>query len=117
MILSFDMFLEHRLDLHSWLDPQGNFYPVQTSHYASAINIIQHLKIPLDGNAVHSLMKLGWMRITYENTLLYANNGFKPLNSNQKKQLVDLAIENNIQKVVFDNDENERVIWSNEDQM
>lgn len=116
-MLTFEMFLEHRLELHSWLDPKGNFYPAQTSHYASAINIIQHLKIPLKENAVHALMKLGWMRVTYENTLLYANNGFKTLNSIQKKQLIDLAIENQIPHVVFDDDEKEHVIWSNEDQI
>ncbi len=103
-------------DMVSWLSPTGKFYPVEcTTHTDDAI---KHVSAKNAAEAKDTLLKNGWMRVTYLNKNLYANNPHVAPNSSQKRELVDLALmRDNITHVIYDNDEDEKVIYSKLDLM
>ena len=57
------------------------------------------------------LFNKGWQRITFYSKDLYANNNIKPPNQKQKKELIDLAITNNFERIIYDNENIDKVIW------
>lgn len=95
---------------YSWLDPQGTFHPVTTDHIRFAQEIT--------GNVLgyNEFFKKGYLRITYMGKILYANNPFKIPNEKQKRNLIDLAIFNNMDEIIFDNDKDDFSLWKNEKQ-
>jgi hypothetical protein len=100
-------------DAYSWLDPRGVFHPVPAilSHEGWSR---QH-----KDSSVYDLYEENWMRILYMGEVLYANNASGVfLNERQKQALVDLALSSHrFTEIVFDNDVDDRVIWSSEDRI
>lgn len=105
---------------YSWLKPDGTFVPVKYSHDSDAYNIrFRSLKNEFDPKDDHTLelWKLGWQRITNSKYLksIYANNDKFPPNTHQMKSLKDLAIEINADKIEWDRDGIEKILWSSND--
>jgi len=104
--------------------PNGTFIPIKYSHGSDARNILwQATKNKNDFNDasdhILDLWKLGWQRITNSNYLkeLCTNNSLHKPNQLQKRELINLAIELESNKVTWDNDEEDTVIWSSDDVM
>ena len=94
---------------HSWLDRRGNFVPLNgKSHGDYAQNI---------GKTIDQMWAEGWMRVIFANNMLYAHNEKIAPNSKQIAALKNAAIENNFTHVVYDSGNDEKVIWSEYDQM
>lgn len=97
---------------YSWLDPKGFFHPVPEhlthSSFASLLT---------GSNNIGDMFSKGWFRITYYGKDLYANSPKMPLNQRQIKSLTDYAIENKFERVFYDNDEDEKLIWSIQNEM
>lgn len=104
---------EAREDLMSWLAPHGKFYPLAggDTHSSWAIRFFKNK------NAVQNIYEKGWMRVYYYSKSLYVSNSSQPPNSRQRSELIDLALENGFNEVIWDSEENEKVIWSKEDQL
>lgn len=110
--MKFKIWLENNVNLHSWLSPQGEIYPAGVlGHYSSAAEILGPSSNPKE--ALNILMKKGWQRLNYYRYDLTSNNseGIFP-NQKQMKVLVDLAAENGMETVEFDNDEKTWPIWN-----
>jgi hypothetical protein len=117
-------------NLYSWLSPQGEFFPVYNSHHTEyAIKLIpeitdKHINIKNPAEARDLLFEKGWMRITYEkkstssglpHITIYVNNSTTPPNRIQKAELIDFAIiKQNVFEIIYDNDTNEKTIWTKE---
>lgn len=103
--MKFIVWLENRENLHSWLNPQGEFISLNgKSHgdYSSSV-----------GLNIDQMFLKGWLRITFYSNKIYAHNDkLKSINYKQKKSLIDLAIENHMSHVILDFGENEKIIWS-----
>lgn len=107
--MRFFVWLENRENLHSWLSPTGKFVPLMgKSHgdYAQSL-----------GSNIDQMWEKGWARIIYFADKVYAHNEKMPLNFKQKNSLIDAAIENNMNHVVYDSGDNETIIWSELDKI
>lgn len=107
--MKFKLFLEAHEDMHSWLRPDGTFKSLEGR---------DHGDIFANDIAFDRALKDGWFRISYLKRYeheLFANNPFRQLSQNQKKVLIDLAIENRMDKIIYDNEINLRVIWSRDE--
>jgi hypothetical protein len=104
---------EAREDLIAWLAPHGKFYPIiqPDTHQSWAVRFFK------DKNAVENIYKKGWVRVYYYSKTIYASNADNPPNARQRKELIDLALENGFNEVIWDSEENEKVIWSREDRL
>lgn len=108
-------------DLISWLSPQGEFVPVKRYHFDEAFDIVKRYpeKSTTIKNAAEArdfLFEKGWMRITHNNRILFANNPVASPNKTQLSELKDLAIiRDHIQEIVYDNDVTERTLWNRDD--
>ena len=69
------------------------------------------------GKTIDQMWAEGWFRIIYANNKLYAHNEKMMPNERQKSALIDGAIENHFSHVVYDSGDDERVIWSEFDQL
>ncbi len=114
--MRFKLWLEHynKENWHSWLNPQGEFFPVPRgeTHYECIKSMFPTM---LDA------YKHGWFRITYfggyGEITLYADNESTNLNSIQKRNLINLAIETGITSIEQDAGKNVWKIWSKVDQI
>lgn len=106
---------EERDNLRSWLTPQGLFHPLQgMMHSHDALNFHSRTS-EFFREAQDDLLKKGWQRIaTYEKNIMTNNPYFEP-NRKQKEELINLAIEQNMSNVIYDNDKNETIIWDKSD--
>jgi len=104
--MHFKQFLENRENLHSWLSPKGEFFPL-FGHYNHGSWAQSNHNAQID-----QMWKKGWFRINYYGTTLYAHNETMPLNQIQTKELIDSAIENHMEKVVWDSGNDEKVLWT-----
>lgn len=95
---------------YSWLDSSGTFHPVSADldHIRFAQNITGNIL------GYNDFFKKGYLRITYMGKILYANNPFKTPNDKQKRNLIDLAIFNDMDEIIFDNDKNDFSLWKRE---
>lgn len=98
-----------RADSHSWLSPGGVFHPVRHgSHGADAAK---------RGTSIEGMWADGWHRVTYVGRMLIAHNEHQGLNERQKQALTDHAIEEGYTHVLHDSGENEKVVWSEHDEV
>jgi len=112
---------EFTQNLHSWMDSFGIFIPVEgQTHVDFAPELALNAEEP--EQARDELFRRNYMRISFSNGILYANNPFLMPNSRQKEYLKDFAIEFNalleyiyIKEIMYDNDRNMQVIWSSQD--
>lgn len=113
---------ERKDDRYSWLSPTGVFFPNGSDiHVRSGLKILNkyHANNPVVSNLMNSssgdiyeiLYGLGYHRISYIGDVLYAEHPTQRPNHKQVRQLKDLAIETGMQKVVWDNIDDYRVIW------
>lgn len=116
--------LENTESLYAWMDPSGVIYSNKgEGHFSSAKRIIQTkynapIKNMMFAQAAYEfLFEKGWLRLTYiGNQLFCHNNKLKP-NSRQIKELKDLAIENNMVRISFDDEREEdyKILWTSRD--
>ena len=60
---------------------------------------------------MYVMFKAGWQRMTYFGNDIYIHNFLLPPNKKQLKSVIDFAIENNFQRIIRDNEDDERVLW------
>lgn len=107
-----------RIKLYGWLNPNGEMFPVQYANHAVwARDYLrgkgQHLSF--SSSAYNIMFELKWLRVTYSgNELLVQNSYFRP-NEKQLRELKNLAIEYNMRKIEWDNDEELKTIWTLDD--
>lgn len=113
---------EFTQNLHSWMDSLGTFIPVenQLTHVSFAPELEPNAKDPEE--ARDKLFEKNYMRISFSNGTLYANNPYMQPNPTQKRDLKDFAIAFNkilkydfIKEIEYDNDRSTQVIWSSQD--
>ena len=114
--MNFKLWLESRAQLYSWLDPEGNAFPVgNQGHDTTAYQILKNELPPNKSyEALSLLMKRGWQRINYIGRELIASNYEGIIvNRKQKRTLIDLAHEYEFNTSEFDNGvSNNSIIWS-----
>ena len=101
-------------DAYSWLNPAGEFKPIDTGdvHDSAAQKILNN--DPKNDN-IKILFSHGWQRISYIGNTLYTNNSVMKPNYKQKSNLVKLAQDNGFEKLIWDSYKDDRVLWSNGD--
>lgn len=125
MTCKFDNYLkellsEHIGSIHAWLTPENKLIPVPHSHgdWAGEYLINQGVdkRVLRDYDRIIKIMfEKGWMRIsTYADTIYCHNSLMRPSNS-QTKELKNVAIERQFGRVVYENDSDEFVLWTNSD--
>lgn len=120
MISFKDYFLitESRQEMYGWMAPNGRMFPNTGDdiHSDNAETLIQNFNIPKRGFHVYERMYYaGWMRVGYEANIIYVTNNQTPPNPNQMRFLKNLAERFHMKEIVFDNETNDRVLWSSED--
>ena len=117
MIKLKSILLENQYDkanAHSWQTPSGKFYPIADTHDMDARKKFVGMR---SKDAVLDAFKKGYNRIHHYSTTLYAHNEIYPLNDVQKNALIQLALHNDFDKLIFDAGEENYVIWSRNDVM
>lgn len=110
--------------LYAWMDSSGKVFTNKygEGHYQAAKKILKHkYNVPVDkiifaGDAYNQLFVKGWMRLAYDGSDLFVQNNFQRPSQKQTKELKDLAIENNMSKIIYDNDaEDYYILWTSGD--
>ena len=110
--------------LYAWMDSSGKIFTNKygEGHYQAAKRILsEKYNIPVDkimfaGKAYEMLFEKQWLRLTYIGSDLFCHNNKTLPNQKQRKELKDLGIENNMNRVLFDNDEDDyKIIWTSGD--
>jgi hypothetical protein len=96
-------------ETHSWVAPNGKVFPVEGTHH----EWIKRYGLP----HIHEAFDKGWVRVTHVGRTLIAHKPGDPPNYKQKAAIADVAMLNGMHEAVHDDDENERTLWSRDDQM
>jgi hypothetical protein len=102
---------EGRDDLYSWMSPRAEVFPVPAGmgHSSWAKQFLKKL--------ISEMWEDGWLRIAFYGVDLYAHNEIVAPNEKQKFELINLAIENGMKRVINDNAEDNEIMWTSEDMM
>jgi hypothetical protein len=107
---------EDRKDMYSWLSPNGKIHHVKGSgHGDDARIILKSLGIYDVSDYLTKLFELGYFRITYYGDSLYMHNTKVFPSKKQLNVMKNVAIENNMDNIKLDNEDIDRVLWSNQD--
>lgn len=112
---------ESRSDIYCWIAPDGKIYSnsIGSSHIDAARELISKFNLNTSGleiidNEYTIMYKNDWIRVTYDSSEMVCSNYFKFPNSSQKKSLIDMAEQNNMNIIIFDGGRiGTKVIWSN----
>jgi hypothetical protein len=113
--------LENADSLYAWMNSSGKIYSNKgEGHFSSAKRIIQTLYntetkgMMFAQSAYEFLFEKGWMRLTYIGNQLYCHNNKVRPTPKQIKELKDLAVENNMVRVSFDDEHSDdyKILWS-----
>lgn len=103
---------------YSWLNPDGMFFSVKSTHFDSAEKITGIW----GSKSFYELFKQGWQRISNCRSdkngsfTLYTNNEYFEPNYKQKKKLIELAEKFGFDEIVFEAKEGHyKTIWSAHD--
>jgi hypothetical protein len=114
------LLVESRSDIYCWIAPDGRVYSNDKfSHVEAARNLIPKFNLNTGGleiidNEYTIMYKNDWLRVTYDGSEMVCSNYFRTPNPSQKKSLIDMAEQYNMNIVVFDGGRaNTKVIWSN----
>lgn len=122
----------------SWLSPDGKFFDTSDkfgqiiSHETAAMDILDdylgyEIRNQNRANEMPStiLFKKGWQRIAmgsegqFSPKVMHCNNPYRRPNSIQMRELIDMAIEYNIGKIMYDDGTSKgyvrNVIWDKQD--
>lgn len=100
--------------LYSWLTPDGTFLPIQANHGNTARSFLIH-KGYHESDVFGEMFRRHYFRILFDNYDLYCHNNLYMPSLKQLSALKNLAIENNIKCIKWDNDEEDRILWCNDD--
>lgn len=107
---------EDRKDMYSWLSPEGQIQHVKGSgHGDDARLILKRYGVYDVSDYLTKLFEMGWFRITYYGDSLYMHNNKVVPNRKQLNVMKDVAIENDMSNIKLDNEDIDRVLWTNED--
>ncbi len=99
---------DRKKDQQSWLTPDGKFIPVDKNHGDTASTELG-VKI---SEGVESAFKKNWVRVTTMGDSLYAHKGGeRELAPLQKRELVKLAEDLGKSEIIWDNENDYKVIW------
>lgn len=117
MIILKQLINENRERSHCWMSPSGKIIPVTDTHMTTAIQLIPNWKEQrLDPMA--ELWKKGYLRVTYMyDGSLMVNNEKQLPTEKQMSILKQIAMEDGHDKIIFDNGEENKTLWSNQDQL
>jgi hypothetical protein len=112
------------MSLHGWMDPNGKMISNQgyQRHLDTAIEILKKLYkltqkqifIEITPEKIFEyLFAKQWLRITYSGSIIYCNNTIRPPTQKQLNELKNLCIEFNKTGITWDNDVEDRVLWTN----
>lgn len=109
-----------RDNFYSWLSPSGEFHIFNDSHGEWAEKYLNKKGIDKGssesfGSVLNYMFKRGWFRITRYGDDIYCHNPFIKPSGKPLKELIDSAIENNMRLIKWDNEDDERIIWVNEE--
>lgn len=108
---------------YSWLSPSGEFFPIPNMEthdswmyrYMRRKGMID-LDIPRGHiDVVETAFTKGWCRITRYGDSVYCHNSVYKPSGKILKALIDSAIEHNMGKIVWDSEDDEKVLWSEHD--
>ena len=117
--------------LYSWMNPVGKIFTIHETEgavihndaakiLADRFNLrkIRPLDPSWDTNMYDTMYNAGWMRIkgVLDGPVptIYCNNNMMYPNPRQLLVLRDLAIENDIQEIVFDSNRSKKLLWERE---
>jgi len=109
--------------LYAWMNPSGEIISNKgEGHFSSGKKILQDrynisTKDMMFANQVYDLLFIkGWMRLTYIGSELYCHNNKMKPNQKQLRELKNLAIENKMSDIYFDDEYSEdyHSIWSSQ---
>lgn len=93
--------------LYAWMDKNANIIPVP--QYESHVSYMMHKY----GKNLDEAFSSGWFRLTYYGKTLYIHNTKMKPNQKQLKELKDSAIEEDIERIYWDNEDRDVLIWVN----
>jgi len=99
-------------NLYSWLSPAGEFYPVNTNHGKWAEEYLQTIN---PSKVLDYMFRRGWFRITRYGTRVYCHNPVIKPSGKALKALIDECIETNMMNIHWDNEDDDIILWSNDD--
>ena len=100
---------ESRSDARAWLDPSGNFKPLPDSkNHGDIAGEITKEQYP---KSMYFMFANGWQRITFYGKDLYTHNFLKLPNQMQIGKLIDFCLENDFDRIVHDNERQDKVLW------
>jgi hypothetical protein len=104
---------ESRSDMYSWMNVDGKIFSISSHSKKDHGDLAKYLMADKNINT-DQMFQMGYLRITYYGDDLYAHNNINKPNLRQLKELKDIAIENHMKKIVWDNEDEDRVLWYNE---
>jgi hypothetical protein len=121
----YDVKLKKR-KLYSWMDSNGDIISNKygDGHYQTASIILKtkynipDSKMIFDYEIFEYLFDRQWLRIKCIGYDIFCNNNKIKYNSKQLEELKNLCIENNMKRVIFDNDKCDyKILWTSEDKL
>jgi hypothetical protein len=98
---------------YSWLSPSGQFFLVKTNHGTWAKEYLKQLA--QTGDIMNIMFAKGRFRITRYGDTAYCHNTLTKPSGKALKALIDSCIENNMQFLKWDNEDDDIVLWTNDE--
>lgn len=97
------------IQLYGWLSPTGVFNSIKgMGNHGDYAKFHTGLNWP---DSINKMFKERWQRITFSGQDVYVHNSIHPPTDFQIKKLKDLAIENEYNRIIYDNEDTNKVIW------
>jgi len=95
---------------YSWQKPNGDFIPVKDTHHTDAIK--NKIVLPTIKDPIMEAWKRGYNRIHYYGKDLYVHNEVHSPNVDQVRKLIRLAMDSEVERIIYDSGNNEKILWS-----
>lgn len=105
------VYLEDRKDMYSWLTPSGEIIQLSYGecHVDCAARIVGSAK-----DSTLELFRRKYFRITYYSDSLYCHNPFTRPSTKQLSVLKNIAIENDMRSIRWDDEADDHALWFND---
>lgn len=105
---------ENRKVFYSWMDKKGKIYSIKPTKTHGDFALLFAKNPHEKENYLNNMFKDGWLRLTFYGDDVYAHNTINKPNSTQMNELVNRSIEHNIRRIIWDNEDIDKVLWANE---
>lgn len=98
-----------KIKLYGWLSPTGMFNSLKgMGNHGDYAKFHTGLQWP---DSINKMFHEKWQRITFYGQDVYMHNPINAPTSFQIKKLKDLAIENEYNRIIYDNEDADKIIW------